>query len=75
MHFFLGQIGLSEQICGFWRSDARSGPNILGQNLEIMSEHIARILGNFEVALSHIIGGPCAGSIAFTEFHGSSGFI
>ena len=35
-----------------------SGPNILGQNLENSSEHIARNFGNFHLASSPIIGGP-----------------
>ena len=63
-------MGRSEQIWHFWRPDglseqnlkifanAISGPNILGQNLEILSEHIARIFGKFNMALSPIIGGP-----------------
>ena len=69
---FGGHMGRSEQIWHFWRPDglseqnlkifanAISGPNILGQNLEILSEHIARIFGKFNMALSPIIGGPAA---------------
>ena len=39
-------------------ANACSGPNILGQILEILSEHIARNFGNFHLASSPIIGGP-----------------
>ena len=58
------------QIWHFWRPDglseqnlkifanAISGPNILGQNFQILFEHIARIFGKFNMALSPIIGGP-----------------
>ena len=54
---FLEARWLSEQNLKIL-ANAISGPNILRQNLEILSEHIARIFGNFNMALSPIIGGP-----------------